>query len=94
MPIPHRVEPPQRGLLSEEPALRDRLIDFIATRDCIDKSLARQIIGAMDVHQLTLLEIQARGHALASRKIDPERYRYGLPEIPAEPETDYHPFAR
>jgi hypothetical protein len=85
---------PQRPILSEEPALRDRLIDFIALRDCIEKDLARKIIGAMDVHQLTLLEIQARGHALASRKIDPEHYRYGLPEIPREPESDYHPFER
>jgi hypothetical protein len=86
--------PPSRPILSEEPALRDRLIDFIALRDCIEKDLARKIIAAMDVHQLTLLELQARDYRPMDRKIDREHHRFGLPEIPREPETDYHPFAR
>ena len=86
---------PTRPILSEEPQLRDHLIDYIAARDCIGKDLARKIISAMDVHELTILELHARERLLpAIRKFDYERYRYGLPEIPREPETDYHPFAR
>jgi hypothetical protein len=88
------MPPPDRPILSEDPQLRDHLIEYIALRDCIGKDLARKIIAAMDVHQLTLLEIQMRGRAqLLTRKIDYEQYRYGLPEHPREIKSDYHPFA-
>ena len=86
---------PTRPILSEEPQLRDHLIDYIAARDGIGKDLAKKIIGAMDVHQLSVLEVRARdGRLRGPSQINYEQHRYGLPEIPREPETDYHPFAR
>lgn len=51
---------PERPKLHEAPELRDRLTDYIAARDCLDKQIARKIIQAMDPHELTLLELQAR----------------------------------
>ena len=90
---------PTRPILSEEPQLRDHLIDYIAARDGIGRDLARKIIGAMDVHELSVLEVRARdgrlrGPSDGPTRINYEQHRYGLPEIPREPETDYHPFAR
>ena len=84
---------PQRPLLSEMPELREPLIEFIALRDCIGKDLARKIIAAMDVHQLTLLEMRARDFRPANRMLDREQHHFGLPEHPREIETDYHPFS-
>lgn len=86
---------PDRPILSEELELRDHLIEYIAARDGIGKDLARKIIAAMDVHELSVLEVRARdGRLRGPSQINFEQYRYGLPEIPREPETEYHPFAR
>ena len=84
---------PQRPILSEEPVLRDRLIEFIALRDGIGKELAKKIIAAMDVEQLTILELQARDYRPANRTMNFEQHRYGVPEHPRDIESHYHPFA-
>ncbi len=86
---------PTRPILSEEPQLRDHLIDYIAARDGIGKDLAKKIIGAMDVHQLSVLEVRARdGRLRGPSTINFEQHRFGLPEIAPDTLTDYHPFAR
>jgi len=51
---------PERLPLADQKLLRDSLIAYIVARDKINPDLARSILNALDVHELTLLELEAR----------------------------------
>jgi hypothetical protein len=63
---------PERLPLADQKLLRDSLIGYIVARDKINAELAKSILNAMDAHELTLLELEARARRpIAQTEYDP-----------------------